>query len=144
MFVATRVLAPDLKTEFAALAVRSWRTHSTGSLISLDRVAASAREKKELRALGAETVEMEAAAVARHAERCRIPFHCVRVVSDAALEDLPLDFNRYRDGEGRFSLRRIVTAALLRPAAWPGLLELGSHSRRAVQRLGDFLADCRF
>ena len=144
IFVATRVLEPAEPAEYAARPVGSWRTHASGALVSVDRVAVSACEKKELRAGGGEAVEMEAAAVARHAERCRIPFYCVRVVSDAACEDLPLDFNRFRDRDGRFSMRRIVGAALLRPTLWPALLEFGLRSRHAAQRLGDFLADCRF
>ena len=29
-----------------------------------------------------------------------VPFYCVRAVSDTASEDMPLDFNLYRDSEG--------------------------------------------
>ena len=75
-----------------------------GLIHSSDHVAVTAREKKALRlATGAVAVEMEAAAVAAKATEWGVPFRCVRVVSDVAAEDLPLDFNRFRDLQGRFS-----------------------------------------
>lgn len=117
-----------------------------GEIASLDRVAATATEK---RALGLETgavaVEMEAAAVARKAKEWGVPFCCVRVVSDTAEEDMPLDFNRYRDKEGRFSIARIMLGALARPfTAIPGLMRLDKSCRVAAERLGEFFADSTF
>jgi hypothetical protein len=115
-----------------------------GDVVSVDRVAITAREKSDLRAAtGAAVVEMESAAVAQKAREWDVPFGCVRVVSDAAGEDLPLDFNRYRDAEGRFDRTRIAMAALGRPfTVLPGLVRLDSHCRRAAERLGEFLANC--
>jgi adenosylhomocysteine nucleosidase len=115
-----------------------------GDVVSVDRVAITARDKRDLRAAtGAAVVEMESAAVAQKAREWDVPFGCVRVVSDAAGEDLPLDFNRYRDADGRFERTRIVLAALGRPfTVLPGLVRLDRHCRRASERLGEFLANC--
>jgi adenosylhomocysteine nucleosidase len=115
-----------------------------GDVVSVDRVAVTAREKGDLRAAtGAAVVEMESSAVARKAREWDVPFGCVRVVSDTAGEDLPLDFNRYRDADGRFERTRIALAALGRPfTVLPGLVRLERHCRRAAERLGEFLADC--
>lgn len=115
-----------------------------GDVISVDRVAVTAREKGDLRAAtGAAVVEMESSAVARKAREWDVPFGCVRVVSDAAGEDLPLDFNRYRDADGRFERARIALAALGRPfTVLPGLVRLDRHCRRAAEQLGEFLANC--
>lgn len=115
-----------------------------GDVISVDRVAFTAREKCDLRrATGAAVVEMESAAVAQKAREWDVPFGCVRVVSDIAGEDLPLDFNRYRDADGRFERSRIALAALGRPfTALPGLIRLDRHCRMAAERLGEFLANC--
>jgi adenosylhomocysteine nucleosidase len=115
-----------------------------GDVVSVDRVAFTAREKCDLRAAtGAAVVEMESAAVAQKAREWDVPFGCVRVVSDAAGEDLPLDFNRYRDADGRFDRTRIALAALGRPfTVLPGLIRLDRHCRRAAERLGEFLANC--
>jgi len=115
-----------------------------GDVVSVDRVAITVREKCDLRAAtGAAVVEMESAAVAEKARKWNVPFGCVRVVSDAAGEDLPLDFNQYRDADGRFERTRIALAALGRPfTVLPGLVRLDRHCRRAAERLGEFLANC--
>ena len=115
-----------------------------GDVVSVDRVAITVRDKCELRAAtGAAVVEMESAAVAQKARQWAVPFGCVRVVSDAAGEDLPLDFNLYRDADGRFERTRIALAALGRPlTVLPGLIRLGRHCHQAAERLGEFLANC--
>jgi len=116
-----------------------------GEIFSVDRVAVTAVEKRELRnRTGAVAVEMEAAAAKSKAAEWGVPFMCIRVVSDTAADDLPLDFNRFRDADGNFSRTRIALAAMARPfSAMPGLMELDRNCRRAAQALGDFLADCR-
>lgn len=115
-----------------------------GDVVSVDRVAFTAREKCDLRtATGAAVVEMESAAVAQKAREWDVPFGCVRVVSDVAGEDLPLDFNRYRDADGRFERTRIALAALGRPfTVLPKLVRLDRNCHRAAERLGEFLANC--
>jgi len=116
-----------------------------GVLISTDRVAVTAAEKAELRRQGGDAVEMEAAAVARAAQRLSLPFFCVRVVTDTAEESLPLDFNRMRDRNGRFSRVKIVAAGLRNPGdIFPKLMKFNQRCNRASGVLGDFLANCRF
>jgi adenosylhomocysteine nucleosidase len=117
-----------------------------GELLSMDRVAVTAAEKQELRrSTGAAAVEMESAAVARKAMEWNVPFRSVRAVSDTALDDMPLDFNLYRDSAGRFSRWRIAAAALRRPfTAVPGLVRLDRNCRHAAESLGEFLAQCEF
>jgi adenosylhomocysteine nucleosidase len=114
-----------------------------GDVLSVDRVAITAAEKGELRAsTQAAVVEMESAAVARKAREWEMPFGCVRVVSDVADENLPLDFNRYRDADGRFNRTRIAFAAVRRPfTVLPGLIRLDRNCRLAAERLGEFLAN---
>jgi adenosylhomocysteine nucleosidase len=114
-----------------------------GDVLSLDRVAITAAEKGELRAsTQAAVVEMESAAVARKAREWAVPFGCVRVVSDVAGENLPLDFNSYRDADGRFSRTRIAFAAMGHPfTVLPGLIRLDRNCRLAAERLGEFLAN---
>ena len=114
-----------------------------GDVLSLDRVAITAAEKGELRAsTQAAVVEMESAAVARKAREWDMPFGCVRVVSDVADENMPLDFNRYRNADGRFSRTRIALAAMGHPfTVLPGLIRLDRNCRLAAERLGEFLAN---
>jgi hypothetical protein len=109
-------------------------------------VAITSQEKKILRAsTGAIAVEMESAAVERAAAAREIPFYCIRSVSDTAQDDMPIDFNAYRDPDGRFSRGRIAMAAAAHPfTRVPALLRLERNCQLAAEALGDFFADCRF
>jgi adenosylhomocysteine nucleosidase len=117
-----------------------------GEISSSDRVVVTAAEKKALREkTGAIAAEMEAAAVKKIAGDWQVPFYCVRAVSDTADEDMPLDFNLYRDSAGRFSLPRIALAAVSRPfTRIPALKRLEANCNVASESLGAFFADCRF
>lgn len=121
------------------------RSAKTGKLLSADRVASTQSEKSDLRNTGADAIEMEAAAVAQRASQWNLPFYCVRVVTDTAAESFPLDFNRMRGADGRFSRARILAAACRRPGVvFPELIKLNSRCNDAAKALGDFLAGCRF
>ena len=142
IFVATEVLG-------VAHALSVPRSHScdrqTGKLLSIDRVVSTASEKADLHQTGADAVEMEAAAVAAKAAEWNLPFFCVRVVTDTAAESFPLDFNRMRDADGRFSRIKILTAALRQPGSvLPGLVKLNKRCKDASQALGDFIVNASF
>jgi adenosylhomocysteine nucleosidase len=114
-------------------------------LLSIDRVAVTAGEKRSLAAATcAGVVDMEAAGVAAEAARQGQPFYCVRVVSDGPEEELPMDFNLYRDSAGRFSRPRIAAACALRPWGVPALLRFERRCRWSAGILGDCLVHARF
>jgi adenosylhomocysteine nucleosidase len=140
IFIATEVLGAGTSLMPAGLG----RAYKTGKLLSIDRVASTVAEKSELRKCGADAVEMEAGAVAERAEHFNIPFYAIRVVTDAADESLPLDFNQMRDVEGRFDRVKILAAAWRRPGIFPALLKLNRRCNAAAHILGDFIADTRF
>lgn len=123
---------------------RSQRAFCPGPLMSVDRVVGGAAEKRALRASGAMAVEMEAAAVSEAAKARGAPFYCVRVVSDEAGQDLPLDFNRFRNRDGRISKARVVAGVLQHPGRIPALIKLDRSANRASRALGEFLANCQF
>lgn len=120
-----------------------WQFRS-GRVTSQDRVAVTVAEKRALAESGAMAVDMESAAVAEVACERGLPFYCIKAVSDTAVEEMPLDFNRYRDPEGRFNRMRIVMAALGRPAVFPRLIRLNQNAKLAAESLGEFLAHCEF
>ena len=115
-----------------------------GVIVSQDRVAGTVAEKQSLAGEGV-AVEMESAAVREAAGRHQVKFACIKCVSDAAGESLPLDFNRYRAEDGSFRKGRIVAAMLARPfSRIPAIFALQGQARMAARTLGGFLADCRF
>lgn len=117
-----------------------------GEISSSDRVVVTAEEKRKLREkTGAIAAEMEARAVKKIAGEWGVPFYCIRAVSDTANEDMPLDFNLYRDAAGRFSLAKIALAAMRHPfTRIPALRRLEANCNVASESLGAFFADCRF
>ena len=128
-----------------ALQPTTRQSYAAGPMLSQDSVACTVEEKSRLRETGAIAVEMEAAGVEKVARKIGVPFYCVRVVTDAASETLALDFNRVRDADGRFSVARILAAALRRPGrVFLELFRLERTCRSASVALGDFIANCRF
>jgi len=117
---------------------------SQGRYWTLDHVASTAAEKLALGQTGAKAVDMEAGGLALYCGVRDIPFCAVKVVTDRADEDLPLDFNRYRRADGRFDRAAIARAAALRPwVAWK-LWTFAGRCRRASAVLADYLVECRF
>src|ERR1039458_1301418 len=119
--------------------------HQIGVVCSIDHVAQTAAEKRELRSGGGSVVEMEAAGVADRAAARGVPFYCIRVVTDLAGEDMANDFNRALRPDGHFATMSILRDTLRSPLVrLPELLRLRNRCVRAAHVLGDFIADCRF
>jgi adenosylhomocysteine nucleosidase len=143
VFVANRIQGADIEVQKPLL--RRPRRFVEGVLASVDRVVGSLEEKARLRASGASAVEMEAAGVVPRVRQWELPFYCIRVVTDRADERFTLDYNAARLPDGRFSVPRILGAALWQPASGiPELVRLGRNSATASRALGDFIADCHF
>ena len=105
------------------------------------RVATSVAEKSELRrTTGADAVEMESAVIRTLCRERGIPSATLRVVSDTAREDLPLDFNALMDAEQKLSMLKLTGALIRKPHAVPRLLELQRNTRIAARRLADVLS----
>ncbi len=143
VFAAERVRACD--REYVTVLPECGRPFHTGVLASVDRVAQTAEEKRELRKRGASAVDMEAAGVAARAEELGVPLCCIKSVTDLAGESLHLDFNGALRSDGRFDTMHLIAASCRRPLTLlPELMRLGMRSRTASRRLGEFIGDCRF
>jgi adenosylhomocysteine nucleosidase len=132
--------------ELAAIEVpRSRGEYSSGTLVSTDRVAQTAEQKRDLRSSGASAIEMEAAGILPRVREWEVPFYCIRSVTDLANESFTLDFNTVRDSDGRFSTPRILAAAIRRPfTVGSELMELRNRCDIAARSLGEFIANCSF
>lgn len=128
-----------------ALAPKQMPDCDFGAVASIDHVAQTAKEKRDLRATGASIVEMEAAGVARACEDLELPFYCVRAVSDLAGEDFANDFNAALAEDGKFSVVRLIAGAMSSPQVKFGeLMRLKERTELASKKLGDFLAATTF
>jgi adenosylhomocysteine nucleosidase len=109
-------------------------------LVTNPRVASAEEKRRLATAYPAGLVDMEAAAVARLAAMRRIPFFCIKAVSDGHAAHLP-DFNPFLTPDGQFQLVRFLFFALLRPWYWPALIRMSENSSKASQALRDTLLE---
>jgi adenosylhomocysteine nucleosidase len=105
-----------------------------------DRIATTARDKKQLREqTGADAAEMESAAVQAVCRERGIPCATVRVISDTANEDLPLDFNQFLTPEKKVDMGRLMLAVAAKPWKMGAMMELQKNTKLAAQNLGQVL-----
>ncbi len=87
----------------------------------------------------ADAVDMESFFILNEAQERGIPGVAIRAVSDAADERLPLDFTQVLDDRGRVRIARLARDIARSPQRIPGLIRLGSASRRGAQKLAKVL-----
>jgi uridine phosphorylase len=110
-----------------------------------DRVAITAAEKKKLREeTGADAVEMESAAIHTVCRERGIPCATVRVISDRANEDLPLDFNALTKSDLSLDYSKLVLAIAKSPAKVGKLMKFQKQTRFAAERLAAVLGEIIF
>ena len=135
--------SPDAKLLSAAKQVLMTVPLHFGVALTSHKILWQAESKRELADLLGENeigfVDMESTVVAGVCARRRMPFLIARAITDRLDEDLPLDFNQYRDCDGRVDPKKVVKAALLRPAALKGLLDLRKRSRLCADRMAEFV-----
>jgi adenosylhomocysteine nucleosidase len=106
------------------------------------RVAITAEEKQALwESTKADAVEMESSVIRTICREFGIPSVTVRVISDDARQDLPLDFNALMTSEDRINYLKLAGAVLRRPSRIPKLIEFQRQTVEASRRLGSVLVD---
>lgn len=104
------------------------------------RVAITAREKRELwGTTGADVVEMESSVIRNLCHEWKIPSATIRVISDTAQDDLPLDFNALMTSDDRIHFGRLALAVLSSPRKIPQLIAFQRQTMTAARELGRVL-----
>jgi nucleoside phosphorylase len=112
-----------------------------GTFHCAKRVAITVAEKAELRrSTGADAVEMESEMIRRICRERKIRSATVRVISDTANEDLPLDFNALMSADQELSMAKLAVALMKSPGAVPRLRELQRNTQLASQKLAEVLS----
>jgi adenosylhomocysteine nucleosidase len=148
-------LNPDLKIGDMVFEMPAEIRHSQGSslqerLISAgakpakffctDRIAITVAEKKRLHENTlADAVEMESAAIHAVCAESNIPCATIRVISDTANEDLPLDFNALAKPDKNLDMGKLFLAIAKSPGKIGELMELQKKTKFAAERLAAVL-----
>jgi hypothetical protein len=118
---------------------RTFRPHFKGKIASIDHIAQTASEKRELRRTGAIAVEMEAAGLAA------LPCYCIKSVSDLAVESFANNLNSLLKPDGRMNIPKLLLHASLKPATrLAELIRLQRRAKLASNTLGEFVESCEF
>ena len=123
-----------LRKKLAAAGARPARFYCTS------HIATTAAEKQELRrSTAADAVEMESEAIHAVCREQGISCGTVRVISDTANEDLPLDFNRLANPDLSLDYGRLAVAVAKSPGKIRALLRLQKQTRLAAEELAEVL-----
>lgn len=143
-------LNPDLKIGDVVFEVRNPQSAIRNSLLAAgakpaaffcaDRIATTVAEKQKLRAeTGADAVEMESAAIHAVCAEQGIACVTVRVISDTANEDLPLDFNALAKPDKSLDFGKLAWAIARSPGKIGALMALQRKTSFAAQQLAAVL-----
>lgn len=106
-----------------------------------NRVATTVEEKSSLwQSTGADAVEMESEIIRAICRAHAIPSATIRVISDAANENLPLDFNVFMTSEQTLNYGKLVFSLLTSPAKIPAMLRLQRQTQLAARNLAGVLS----
>jgi len=106
--------------------------------LTSEKIVATADEKQEL-SLSGSVIEMETSYVLMAAENHHVPAVAIRAISDAAEEDLPVDFGRILDSRGHLKYGGLLKEVGLHPSRLAPLIKFAGQSRAATRALADFL-----
>ncbi|MEO7298129.1 MAG: hypothetical protein ABI042_06075 [Verrucomicrobiota bacterium] len=133
-------------TEDISLREKLLATHAVpAKIFCASRIAITRAEKELLRVeTGADAVEMESGTIHVICREHGIPCATVRVISDSASEDLPLDFNQLSKSDLSIDYSKLAGAIIRSPKKILSLCQLQKKCRFASEQLANVLAQLTF
>ena len=111
-----------------------------GKFYCSKRVAIAAAEKRALwESTSADAVEMESSVIRNLCREWKIPSATIRVISDTAYDDLPLDFNALMTSDDRIHYGKLAMAVLTSPRKISQLIAFQRQTMTAARELGRVL-----
>jgi nucleoside phosphorylase len=107
-------------------------------MLSADRIIDSQREKARLSQI-ADAVDMESFHIVHEFSLEAAPVTVIRAISDAANEDLPIDFSKVVTSTGQLRAAQLIKELVLHPTRIPHLIRFAKQSRGAAKNLVNFL-----
>lgn len=108
----------------------------TGAVAESLTLVESAAEKRNVRcSTGAAALDMESAAIARSANKNKVPAIAIRAIADPASMNLPKPVANAIDIKGNVQLYRLLANIVRHPTSIPELIRLGFSFRAAQNRL---------
>lgn len=103
-----------------------------------DRIAVTATEKQSLwQSTGADAVEMESEVMRKICREQNIPSATLRVISDVAGEDMPLDFNALTTANCEMDFGKLALKLITGPQKIPQLLRFQKQTAAAARKLAE-------
>lgn len=109
-----------------------------GRLLTSSTMVLTSEGKSRLGKM-AEAVEMESFSVASEATAEGVPTTAIRAISDAADEDLPMNFGELLDETGNVSKGKAALALARSPQRLAAVMRLARQSKAAATNLANFL-----
>ena len=113
-----------------------------GKFHCADWIITTIAEKTALWKLtGADAVEMESGVIRALCRERNIPAATLRIISDDAGQDLPMDFNKISGADGNVSYLKLTGALLKSPALVPKLMRFQRALDECSRKLGGTLRE---
>lgn len=131
--------APEIHIDFQ-MPSDEQRRMFVGGIVTADAIVRTVAEKRLLAEQHpALAVDMETYAVAELCRELQQRFFAVRVLSDDAQRDLPVEVLSLLGATGAVRIGAVIGALWKRPGSYQDMLQLREQAQVASQRLADFL-----
>jgi len=127
----------EVDAELRQLALRQGAKNAN-CLFTTNQILVKASQKKSC-ASRAQSVDMESFEIVKEASAWGARSVVIRAISDAATEDLPINFNLTLSARNEVSLPKVLVQLARNPFALPSLIRFGKQSKRAGALLATFL-----